>query len=118
MWEYEAKVLRVVDGDTLDLCVDLGFFVSVSVRARLSGVDTPETYGVRRDSEEYAAGVRATRFVEDWLENSERVKIRSHKAGFRTGKYGRWIVQVYNENEECLNGLLVESGHAKVYGDG
>jgi micrococcal nuclease len=112
MWEYKARVTRVVDGDTLDLRIDLGFSISVEIRARLSGVDTPETYGVKKGCAEYLAGKRATEFVEAWLESPE-VVVRSRKNS--TGKYGRWIVEVFNEREESLNEALLQSGLAKPY---
>lgn len=128
MWEYNATVDGVVDGDTLDLVVDLGFTVHVKVRARLYGVDTPETYGVKHDSEEYKAGKAATEFVEDWLAGFPGpddeggylpITIRSYDGKpLGQGKYGRWLVEVMrpdasNLNILCLNDALVREGHAK-----
>lgn len=118
MWEYKATVTRVVDGDTLDLQIDLGFSVSIQIRARLAGVDTPETYGVKKDSAEYLAGKRATQYVEEWLRGGHTagpygpVTVRSEKN--RTGKYGRWIVTVH-AHEDCLNEALLREGLAKPY---
>lgn len=130
MWEYNAHVVRVVDGDTLDLRVDLGFTVLVKIRARLHGVDTPETYGVKKGSEEYKAGMLSKQYVEDWLkgfpgEGSDNsylpVKIRSHDgSALGTGKYGRWIVEVFRRDDDpdidarCLNEELVEQGLAET----
>ena len=56
---YKATVTRVVDGDTVDLEIDLGMSVFAKQRIRLAGINTPETYGVKKDSEEYAAGIKA-----------------------------------------------------------
>jgi micrococcal nuclease len=116
-FEYAAEVVRVVDGDTMDLLIDLGFKVSVKERVRLYGIDTPETYGVKRDSEEYAAGSLAKNYVLGWLSNlGDRVVIRSHNGkALGTGKYGRWIVEVFPASGEgtSLNEELVSSGNAK-----
>jgi micrococcal nuclease len=129
MWEYQAKVLRVVDGDTLDLMIDLGFRVFAKHRVRLHGIDTPETYGVKKESEEYKAGMAAKEFVESWLRNEGgEVLIRSHDGGTpRAGKYGRWLVDVYPLDGDAdpespvapsLNEDLVAEGHATVYTGG
>ena len=57
MYEYRAKVLRIIDGDTLKLEIDLGLKTSTKQKVRLAGIDTPETYGVKKNSEEYKAGM-------------------------------------------------------------
>lgn len=136
MWQYHAKVLRVVDGDTLDLLVDLGFQSFLKIRARLYGIDTPEKYGVKKGSPEWEAGVKATAFVEHWLATHCRrtagnwlatglheevvVLIRSHDGKqLGQGKYGRWLVEVYPttadpEADLSLNRILVDEGHAEV----
>jgi len=126
---YKASVVRVVDGDTLDLFVDLGFRTWQKIRVRLYGVDTPETYGVKKESAEYEAGMAAKKFVEQWLglvieESNEQychiilnpspVTIRSHDGKeLGQGKYGRWIVEVMREDDDCsLNEALLDEGHA------
>jgi micrococcal nuclease len=120
MYEYRAKVKRVVDGDTLDLEVDLGFTVKVDIRARLFGIDAPEMHGVRHDSEEYQKGVAAKDAIEDWLisENPTVIVKSFDGAAIGQGKYGRWLVEVWDSDgggddpEECLNKHLVLEGHA------
>ena len=62
MWTYQAKCIRVIDGDTLEMLVDLGFRVHYRVRIRLSDVDTPELRGPEK-----AAGERAKLAAEDWI---------------------------------------------------
>lgn len=137
MWTYQATVERVVDGDTLDLDIDLGFRIHSRQRVRLHGVDTPEIHGVRRDSEEYALGMAAVSFVEEWLD-ARRVRaegptgaymeravvIRSYDGGKpRAGKYGRWLVEVFGRGDaaeeldpaQTLNQALLDSGHAEPY---
>lgn len=91
MYEYKAIVDRVVDGDTVDFIVDLGFSVRIKIRTRLLGVDTPE-----RGHEDWA---KATRVCRDLLyvvgdsvdvKGELWVKIKTEK----TGKYGRWLVEI------------------------
>ena len=57
-YRYLSELDRVVDGDTLDVVIDLGFYIKIKERIRLEGVDTPEIYGVPQDSEEYRRGLR------------------------------------------------------------
>ena len=126
-YTYVAKVLRVVDGDTLDIMCDLGFRTFKKVRVRLYGIDTPETYGVKKDSEEYARGKVATEFVEEWLglkpdaitgfkSGSGEVIIRSHDGKpLGQGKYGRWLCDVIKPgvaltlNEALIKNKLAEA---------
>lgn len=104
MYMYRAIVTRVVDGDTLDLDVDLGFHVRKKIRCRLLDVDTPEIHKVKKESLEYKAGMRAKIFVEDWLkENGNEVTISTEKG---TGKYGRWLTLLWSDKALCLNEVL------------
>jgi micrococcal nuclease len=119
MYEYAARVVRVIDGDTLVADVDLGFHVSVRETFRLTGIDTPEMHGVKKDSEEYRRGLEAKRFVEKLLELTDwRVMLRTKK---NTGKYGRWLAEVLPVLEEggvhpwtaaTINESLVREGLA------
>lgn len=113
MYVYHGLVERVVDGDTLDLEIDLGFKICTRMRVRLYGVDTPEIYGVKKESEEYQKGMAASQFVRDWLaQHGPRVVIKSHRD--EQGKYGRYIVSLYSLDEtSCLNEELVTNGHAE-----
>lgn len=118
LWGYRARVVRVVDGDTLDLDIDLGFGVRYRPDGyvRLAGIDTPEIYGVSHESEEYAAGQKASEFALKWVSDQKgEVLIRSHDGkGFQSGKYGRWIVEVFpaGGSGESLNEALVGAGLA------
>lgn len=114
MYRYYATVKRVVDADTLDLQIDLGFNVHINARVRLANLNAPETYGVKKDSKEYQEGVKATEFVKDWLKSvtPKGVVVETYKN--KTGKYGRWIATVYSyEETKNLNEDLIDSGHAK-----
>lgn len=71
MYQYKAKAERVVDGNTFDVTIDLGFKINTHQRIRLAGIITPETYSVKKDSEEYKKGLASTEFVEKRLADSE-----------------------------------------------
>lgn len=115
MWHYQAQLSRVVDGDTQDLVVDLGFNCWHHIRVRLKDVDTAEVYGVDHESEEYQRGKRQTEWVRDWYaeafvehDNTESewpLVIRSEQ----TGKYGRWLATVERKcDNEMLNEAIIE----------
>lgn len=117
LYTYKATCRRVVDGDTLDLDIDLGLKVHSHERVRLHGIDTPETYGVKKDSEEYAAGVKAKNRVEELLRpGGEPVDLMVETRKDKTGKYGRYLVLVWlvvtGEEFICLNEMLVTEGLA------
>ena len=101
---YRARLLNVVDGDTVDLEIDLGFRITREVRVRLKGVDTAETYGVRKESEEYAAGMEQKQLTEAWLrrgmsegDGEYPLRVRTWKDA--TGKFGRYLADLYRQTE-------------------
>lgn len=104
MYSYKAKVENVVDGDTVDLSIDLGFDIWHNIRVRLIGIDTPEKW--------YDYGKVVKKYVMKKLEGVE-VTIATEKAD----KYGRYLVDVYLDGEtESFNKHLVKVGMAKEYG--
>ncbi len=110
MYEYKAKLDRVIDGDTIDVVVDLGFYTKVKERLRLAGIDTPEVYGAKKNSKEYQKGVEAKEYVEKRLqENNNEMIIKTDKVC----KYRRWIALIFLEDsKKTLNQELVEKGFA------
>ena len=114
-YEYSAKLDRVVDGDTCDALIDLGFDTWVKKRIRFKGVDTWECR--TRDKEEKVKGLAAKAFTRDLLENSDDGKfaIRSHGVG----KYGRVLGELFVKGKtKSVNDLLLENGHAYEYEGG
>ena len=90
---YRAKIARIVDGDTVDFDVDLGFNVHIRIRTRLLSVDTPE-----RGHEDWAKATSAlTTLLNEQKDEEGYVSIETQK----TGKYGRWLVNINGVNE-CL----------------
>jgi len=110
---YSATVKRVVDGDTVDLLVDLGFDIHHKIRVRLYGVNTPESR--TRDLEEKALGLKAKDYVVDWLTRHPEVIIQTMKD--KSGKYGRTLGTIWSDAEgtACLNADLLDSGNAVEY---
>ena len=109
---YSAKVVRVVDGDTADAMIDLGFDTWVKKRIRFYGVDTWESR--TRNLEEKKKGLAAKDYVKDLLENSDEGKFVLKSYG--VGKYGRVLGELFVKgNEKSVNELLKENGHAYEY---
>ena len=109
---YSAKLLRVVDGDTCDAMIDLGFDTWVKKRIRFYGVDTWESR--TRNLEEKKKGLAAKAYVKDLLENSDEGKFALKSHG--VGKYGRVLGELFVKgNETSVNELLKENGHAYEY---
>ena len=114
-YEYSAKLVRVVDGDTCDALIDLGFNTWVKKRIRFKGVDTWESR--TRNLDEKKKGLIAKAYTKDILENSDEGKfaLRSHGVG----KYGRVLGELFVKgHEKSLNDLLIENGHAYEYEGG
>jgi len=109
---YSAKVIRVVDGDTCDALIDLGFDTWVKKRIRFYGVDTWESR--TRNLEEKKKGLAAKAYVKDLLENSDEGKFVLKSYG--VGKYGRVLADLFVKgHEKSVNELLKENGHAYEY---
>ena len=112
---YSARLQRVVDGDTCDALIDLGFDTWVKKRIRFFGVDTWESR--TRNLEEKKKGLAAKAYVKDLLENSDEGKflLKSHGVG----KYGRVLGELFVKgHEQSVNDLLIENGHAYEYEGG
>lgn len=115
---HEVRIERVVDGDTLEVLVDLNFDTFVLVRLRLKGVDTPEVHGVKKwadeaktaYTEEYAKGAAASEFTKNWVDENCKPCVVTTTG---TGKYGRWIsVLSPKSGGESLNDALLRTGNA------
>tara|TARA_R100000231_G_scaffold22778_1_gene21643 strand:+ start:23 stop:445 length:423 start_codon:yes stop_codon:yes gene_type:complete len=111
MYEYSCKVKRVVDGDTVDVVLDLGFDVSYSCRVRLYGIDTPESR--TRNKDEKARGKMATAFLTESIEKGKQVVIQT-KLKDSKGKYGRVLGEVVVDGKN-INQTMVKSHLAVAY---
>ena len=111
MFEYNATVTKVVDGDTIDAIVDLGFSTFKKVRIRMHGINAPESR--TRDLEEKKKGLAAkARLIEMLEENKNEFILVSHGVG----KFGRCLGEIFlNKKENSVNKQLIWEGHGTEY---
>jgi micrococcal nuclease len=114
MYEYRVrKVTKILDGDTIDVDIDLGFNISYSQRVRLSGVDTPESR--TRDLNEKKFGVEAKEYVKSLIDSAKLVVIKTEKPD-SSEKYGRILGQVFLDGSKVsVNQMLIDNGYAWAY---
>ena len=114
MYEYFVKeVKNVVDGDTIDVVIDLGFDILFASRVRLAGIDTPESRTT--DKAEKALGVEAKEYLKKQLKDAKSVVIRTEKMD-SSEKYGRILGWVYvNGESESVNNKMISDGYAWGY---
>jgi micrococcal nuclease len=114
MYEYRVKkVTGVVDGDTIDVDIDLGFNISYSQRVRLAGIDTPESRTT--DKKEKVLGLEVKQRLKDILTNASIVVIRTQKPD-STEKYGRVLGWLFVDGaEKSVNEALIADGYAWGY---
>ena len=116
-----TEIVKVLDGDTIDVLIDLGFDLFKKERVRIAGVDTPEKR--TRDLEEKALGIDATNWLKKKLEDTiagdgDELTIRTELVG-GTGKYGRLLGWLYiNEDAISLNEQMITEGYAWAYDGG
>ena len=115
-----TEINRVVDGDTIDVTIDLGFDLFKKERVRVAGVDTPEKR--TRNLEEKALGIDATNWLkkqlEDTINGDDELIIRTELKG-RVGKYGRLLGWLYIGDEEVsINEQMIAEGYAWSYDGG
>lgn len=111
MYRYKARVVKVVDGDTIDCDVDLGFYMTARIRFRLFGIDAPEVRGAER-----GRGKEVRQWLIELFNNSQN---ECEVATTKTGKYGRWLAVVYIPGlpvGTSVNGYMVSKGFATEYG--
>lgn len=110
---YNAEVVRVIDGDTFKVKIDLGFEVHIGPKSvRLYGVNTPESR--TKNLEEKKMGLAAKEFTNQWIKKAGNyVKIETILD--KNEKYGRILARVWNEAGECLNTEIVKAGLAREY---
>ena len=120
MYTYKISPLKVVDGDTIDAEIDLGFDIKVKKRVRFMGINAPESR--TRDLEEKAKGLAAKDRVKALLDGCKNVQLKSHGIG----KFGRCLGEIMLDMVDgsekltlvSLNELLISEGHAVEYHGG
>ena len=106
LYEYEVEIVRVIDGDTVEADVDLGFRVHTQQILRLYQIDAPEMRGLSK-----AAGIESKSHLEQLLAAHEEITIRTLQD--RTGKYGRYLAILLGRGGQNLNEQMVIDGYAK-----
>jgi micrococcal nuclease len=114
MFEYYVKqVTKVVDGDTIDVVIDLGFDISFTSRVRLAGIDTPESR--TKDLTEKALGLESKKYLADRIKEAKNVVIRTEKIN-SSEKFGRILGWLYLDGESnSINHEMIEKGYAWGY---
>ena len=114
MYEYYVrKVEGVVDGDTIDVLIDLGFDILFSSRVRLAGIDTPESR--TKDLKEKALGLESKEYLKKALKDAKSVVIKTEKMD-SSEKYGRILGWIYvNDDTVSLNDMMINDGYAWGY---
>ena len=111
MYEYSCKVERVVDGDTVDVVLNLGFDIMYKSRVRLYGIDTPESR--TRNLDEKARGKMAGAFLKNKIDAGEKVVIQTKLKDSR-GKFGRVLGNIIVDGIN-INQLMIDNHHAAAY---
>ena len=109
MYEYKCEVKRVVDGDTVDVIIDLGFSILYSTRVRLYGIDTPESR--TRNKDEKVRGFLSKDYLKEWLDQGG-VIIRTYRD--KKGKFGRVLGEMVVGGRN-INLLMVDENYAVKY---
>tara|TARA_R100000773_G_scaffold22334_1_gene19711 strand:+ start:205 stop:621 length:417 start_codon:yes stop_codon:yes gene_type:complete len=110
MYEYSCRINRVIDGDSVDVCIDLGFDISFTSSVRLYGIDTPESR--TRDPDEKKCGLLAKKFLEDAVKNGKNIIIRTQKD--EKGKFGRVLGSLIIDGAN-INHKMIEENLAVAY---
>ena len=130
MYQYKAIVQKIVDGDTMEIDIDLGLLVWIhSEKVRLYGINTPEVFGVKKGTKEWEKGNQASSFVKDVLKEKDEIIVETIKD--KKEKYGRYLALVYIKIKPellnglsgirsvddfyCLNDILIAKGFAERY---
>jgi micrococcal nuclease len=114
MFEYYVKkVTKVVDGDTIDVDIDLGFDISFSSRVRLAGIDTPESR--TRDKMEKALGLEAKAYLKSQIDSAKTIVIKTEKMN-SSEKYGRILGWLFLDGSTVsMNEKMIADGYAWEY---
>ena len=112
MYEYSATLIKIVDGDTVDVLIDLGFNTTKKERVRLLGIDTPES--ATKDLAEKKLGLEAKEYITQWFVKNTPFRLQTTK----DDKYGRILGVFTGLDGKTLNDILVQNGYAWAYDGG
>ena len=112
MYEYSSTLVKIVDGDTVDVLIDLGFNTTKKERVRLLGIDTPES--ATKDLVEKKLGIEAKEYITQWFMKNTPFRLQTTK----DDKYGRILGVFTGLDGKTLNSRLVDEGYAWAYDGG
>ena len=113
MYEYGCKVTRVVDGDTIDVIIDLGFSILHKCRVRLYGIDTPESR--TRDKDEKVRGKLAGKYLKDAIDNGDTIVLQT-KMKDSKGKFGRVLANIIVDDININQAMIVNHLAVRYHG--
>ena len=113
MYEYKCEVTRVVDGDTCDCILDLGFSIMHKCRVRLYGINTPESR--TRDLDEKARGKLASKFLQESIDSGKEIILRSELKDSK-GKYGRVLGSIIVDGLDVNKAMVAQNLAVKYFG--
>ena len=112
MWTYRAKVIRVIDGDTVDVDIDLGFGIwQKNERVRIMGIDTPESR--TRNLDEKKRGLLAKSYLKEALKKGTKLSVKTYK-DYETGKFGRILGDIWIDGKS-INAQMIKDFMAVPY---
>ncbi len=113
LYFYKAKCTKVIDGDTIDVTIDLGFQIMVNTRIRLKGIDTPETR--TKNLLEKEAGIAVSNYLKDLIED-KNILIETEKLGLSSDSFGRYLGIIYvPEDSISINEHFINNQFARAF---
>lgn len=110
MYQYKAKILNIVDGDTFDVDIDLGFHIHIHERVRLLNVDTPEKFG----AEAHLGLIVKNYAIENFLNKEIMIRSEKNDEAAKTDSFGRWLVETTLDNGKSIAQVYTELGVNKL----
>jgi micrococcal nuclease len=111
MYQYKAKILNIVDGDTFDVDIDLGFNIHIHERVRLLNVDTPEKFGVEKPlgmiMKEYA--------INNFLNKEIVIRSEKNTEAAETDSFGRWLIETTLDDGQSISQIYKDLGVNKLF---
>lgn len=110
MYQYKAKIINIVDGDTFDVDIDLGFHIHIHERVRLLNVDTPEKFG----KEALLGSIVKNYAIDNFLNKEIIIRSEKNEEAAKTDSFGRWLVETALENGKSIAQVYTELGVNKL----
>lgn len=110
MYQYKAKILNIVDGDTFDVDIDLGFHIHIHERVRLLNVDTPEKFG----KEAFLGNIVKDYAIKHFLNKEIIIRSEKNEKAAKTDSFGRWLVETTLDGGRSISQIYTELGVNKL----